>query len=80
MSLYANINVSKAQEETAAVRKPPVKSSKSAALYAGVLAKPPPPKVQPVRVPVQETTVRDDVRQAAEVEPEKPSEASGIVS
>jgi len=78
MSLYANINVSKAQEEADAVKKPPVKSSKSAALYAGVLAKPPPAKAAPIPVPVPQTIVREDVHQPIEVETEKPTEASGI--
>src|SRR5271169_369755 len=46
MSLYANINVSKTQGDRVTIKNPPPqvhKSSKSAALYAGVLAKPPPP-------------------------------------
>jgi hypothetical protein len=75
MSLYANINVSKTQEEAAAVKRPLVKTSKSAALYAGVLAKPPPPKES---VPVQ--TSPQSIPQPAEVEVEKPSEASGTNS
>ena len=76
MSLYANINVSKAQEEAAVVKGPPAKSSKSAALYAGVLATPPPPREL---VPVQQKPVRKDVCQPDETEPEKPSGASGIL-
>ena len=75
MSLYANINVSKAEEEEAAVKRPPAKTSKSAALYAAVLAKTPPPKES---VPIQPTPVREDIRQPVEVEPEKPTEALGI--
>lgn len=75
MSLYANINVSKAQEEAAAIKSPLAKTSKSAALYAAVLATPPPTRES---VPVQETPVREDIRQPVEVEPEKPTEASGI--
>jgi hypothetical protein len=77
MSLYANINVSKAQEEAVAVRQPPVKSSKSAALYAGVLAKPPPPPKQTVSD--QHTISRQDAVQSIDVEVEKPTEASGKV-
>ena len=73
MSLYANINVSKAQEEAATVKIPPAKISKSAALYAGVLAKPPPPK-ESVPAPVLE-----DIRPPVELEAEKPTEASGTL-
>lgn len=76
MSLYANINVPKAQEEADAVTRPLAKTSKSAALYAGVLAKPPPPKES---VPVQQTPVREDIPQPVEVEPEKPTESSGTL-
>ena len=49
MSLYANINVSKAQEKVHTIREAPKKSSKSAALYADVQAKPPPQKTSPVK-------------------------------
>ena len=76
MSLYANINVSKAQEEDTIVKIPPAKTSKSAALYAGVLAKPPPPEES---VPVQQTPVREDIRPPVELEAEKPTEASGTL-
>ena len=74
MSLYANINVSKAHEDEASVRRP-AKSSKSAALYAGVLTNQTPPKESPQ--PLQPTTVGQDIRRAVEVEDEKPTEASG---
>lgn len=75
MSLYANINVSKASSETPAPKGPPVKTSKSAALYAGVLAKPPAPS-QPFSS-IKETVLPEDTPQAVEVETTKAAEASG---
>jgi hypothetical protein len=74
MSLYANINVSKASDETSVPKGPPVKSSKSAALYAGVLAKPPPPQPS---VPIKETVLPEEIPQPVEVEAPKASESSG---
>ena len=76
MSLYANINVSKTQGQNPPINNPPPtqKPSKSAALYAGVLAKPAPPiNVIPQR---QEPSL-EAVPQPINIEPEQSKEASG---
>ena len=84
MSLYANISVSSRQKKTqdASLRDtvpPAKKQTKSAALYAGVLAKPPSPALVETK---QQTNVTNVVTQQSvvEVEPttEKPSEIAGI--
>ena len=74
MSLYANIYVSNNKRESIETPKeaPSKKAQKSAALYAGVVAKPPEqlaPKPAPVEEIRQQTVI--------EAEPEKPTEASG---
>jgi hypothetical protein len=75
MSLYANINISKAQAEANAVKKPASKASKSAVLYAGVLANPPPQNPQNVPPPRQLPTAQ--VPEVVQVDIEKSTEASG---
>lgn len=76
MSLYANINISKAQAEANAVKNPASKASKaskSAVLYAGVLANPPlqnPHDVQPPRQLPTTTQVPEVVQVEVEMSPE----------
>jgi hypothetical protein len=76
MSLYANINVSKTQAENVTANKTPAKSSKSAALYAGVLSKPPLPAKA---LPQHKQPSPQAIPQPVEIEPEQPKQASGIL-
>ena len=62
MSLYANINLSTAGGDVTTHKVTPGKPSKSASLYAGVLAKPPP-------VP-EPTPIKEEAEQSAATEPE----------
>ena len=67
MSLYANINVAKAQEKVHPVRGPQKKPSKSAALYADVQARPPPQEeTAPRAAPAPSSDVVDLVEDASE--------------
>jgi hypothetical protein len=71
MSLYANINVSKAQEKAHTAREVPKKSSKSAALYADVQAKPPTQKTAPVKPAAEiSSNIVDLVEDSADKNPE----------
>jgi len=71
MSLYANINVSKAEAKVHTAKQVPEKSSKSAALYADVRAKPPPQKAASVQHATAPTSaVVDLVEDAADKNPE----------
>jgi hypothetical protein len=76
MSLYANINLSKAQENATVTSPnlPSGKTSKSAALYAGVLAKPPSVR-EPV--PAKEPVPDEGAPQSGDIEAEKLTETSG---
>jgi hypothetical protein len=77
MSLYANINVSKTQAQNAPTnnnRPPTQKPSKSAALYAGVLAEPAPPINV---IPHRQELSPEVVPQPINIEPEQSKEASG---
>jgi hypothetical protein len=73
MSLYANINISKAQAEANTVKKPAQKASKSAVLYAGVLAKSAPQNIPTPR----ELPPHVQVPDAVQVDTEKNTELAG---
>ena len=84
MSLYANISVSnqqKSQQEEIAVEEtttPSKRQAKSAALYAGVLAKPAP---SPAQVVTEVTVTKEVIPQPSlQTEPDKPSEIAGNTS
>jgi len=84
MSLYANISVSnqqKSQQEEIAVEEtttPSKRQAKSAALYAGVLAKPAPSPAQVVtEVKVTKVVIPQP---SLQTEPDKPSEIAGNTS
>jgi hypothetical protein len=69
--LYANINVSKAQEKAHTAREAPRKASKSAALYADVQAKPPTQKTVSVKPAAAiSSNLVDLVEESADKNPE----------